>query len=298
MNEFDDLFESVKVEPAANDVSVAFDLEDWKSGKRAERDQAYSLIRAMTETVGKNAEKLKSYLDIQSRFDQYSVGNALLIAAQSPDAIRLADFDTWKKEGKSIKKGETGIMIIEPGKEYTREDGSVGVSYNVKKVFDITQTNSESDSISAEAPDMRLLVKALMFNAPCGFSIDNDGKLPEGRIAMYIPEDRAIYVLKGADPGLLFENIAGELALSVLDHDGKDVLDKSFTANCVAYMLCRRYGLDTERFTFDSIPDGFCDGDEKAVRTELGVIRDVMNTITENMQKVFEKETKARDEAR
>lgn len=47
-----------------------------------------------------------------------------------PEATRLADFKTWKDNDLYIKKGESGITILEPGDEYTREDGSVGVSYN------------------------------------------------------------------------------------------------------------------------------------------------------------------------
>ena len=39
------------------------------------------------------------YLDVQARFDRYSVSNAILIAAQKPDATKLADFDTWKASG-------------------------------------------------------------------------------------------------------------------------------------------------------------------------------------------------------
>lgn len=41
------------------------------------------------------------------------------------------------------KRGADAITILEPGKEYTREkDGSTGVFYDPKKVFDISQTNS------------------------------------------------------------------------------------------------------------------------------------------------------------
>ena len=39
-----------------------------------------------------------------------------------------------------ITKGAKSISILEPV-EYTRADGSPGISYNVKKVFDVTQTN-------------------------------------------------------------------------------------------------------------------------------------------------------------
>ena len=35
-----------------------------------------------------------------------------------------------------------GIKILEPGDSYTRSDGSSAISYNVKKMFDISQTTS------------------------------------------------------------------------------------------------------------------------------------------------------------
>ena len=52
----------------------------------------------------------------------------------------LKDFDDWGKDNVKITKGAKSISILEPV-EYTRADGSPGISYNVKKVFDVTQTN-------------------------------------------------------------------------------------------------------------------------------------------------------------
>lgn len=59
--------------------------------------------------------------------------NALLILAQMPEATQLKDFDGWKDAGASIKRQQKGISILEPGEEYTREDGTIGTSYNVKR---------------------------------------------------------------------------------------------------------------------------------------------------------------------
>ena len=84
------------------------------------------------------AASFQSYLDVQARFDRYSVGNAVLITAEKADATQLSDFKGWKNNGVFIKKGESGIVLLEPGEEYTRTD-AVGVSYNSKKVFDISR---------------------------------------------------------------------------------------------------------------------------------------------------------------
>ena len=42
-----------------------------------------------------------------------------------------------------IKKGEKGIAIFQPGTSYQRRDGSIGINYNVKHIFDITQTSAD-----------------------------------------------------------------------------------------------------------------------------------------------------------
>ena len=54
-------------------------------------------------------------LDVMARFDRYSVGNVILIAAQKPDATKLADFDTWKQNRTYVRKGEDHIKLLEPG---------------------------------------------------------------------------------------------------------------------------------------------------------------------------------------
>ena len=85
---------------------------------------------------------MKCYIVHNSDKPEVSVGNALLITGQLPEAKKLADFDTWKAAKCFIKKGETGILLLEPGEEFQREDGGIGVNYNAKRAFDISQTTS------------------------------------------------------------------------------------------------------------------------------------------------------------
>ncbi len=87
-----------------------------------------------------SGEKFQAFLNIQAQFDRYSASNALLIAHQCPDATQLADFAAWKNTGVHIKKGACAINLLEPGQEYTNQDGTVKTSYKVKKVFDVSQT--------------------------------------------------------------------------------------------------------------------------------------------------------------
>jgi hypothetical protein len=172
MGSFDDLFQHGNEQPVTQN-SKSFDKEAWKKQKQEQREMVYSMIENTAEDVARDGVKFQSYLDVQSRFDYYSVANALLILAQKPDATRIADFDTWKEQGAYIRKKETGFYILEPGDEYRRDDGTVGISYNLKKMFDISQTGDSRKRETPTYPDDRTRIKALMDHAPVPICISD-----------------------------------------------------------------------------------------------------------------------------
>ena len=154
MSSFDDLFRQENEQPVPRN-DLPFDKEAWKQQKQEQREMVYAMIDDTAQTVARDGAAFQKYLDVQSRFDRYSVANALLILAQKPDATRIADFDTWKEQGAYIRKKETGFYILEPGEEYRRDDGSVGISYNLKKMFDISPTGNSRKQETPTYPDDR-----------------------------------------------------------------------------------------------------------------------------------------------
>ena len=143
MSNYDDIFANSQNENQVENAHQEFNKEDWIAKKQIEREQTYTMMNDMTEKVASEPEAFKQFLDIQSRFDRFSVGNVMLIASQMPEAKRLGDYEYWAEQGEYVKKGSEAISILEPGNEYTREDGSTAISMNVKKVFDISQTGAE-----------------------------------------------------------------------------------------------------------------------------------------------------------
>ena len=219
------------------------------------------------------------------------MSNAILIAAQCPEATKLADFDSWKASGVYVRRGEDAITILEPGKEYQRDDGSMGVSYNVKKVFDISQTRAAQRPAPSVVRDERLLLKALMNNAPCRFAISNE--LPEGVNVAYGPKDRAIYVRQGLDAPTIFRGLSQELARAHMDRGGITCESPDFAAYSVSYMLCRRNGVPVDGFSFERLPESYAGMDARALRAEAGVIRDVAGSISADMNRLFAAQEKA-----
>ena len=160
MANYDDIFNASAQKGTEDKSFVSFNKEEWAAQKKQERESAFAMIDETAQRMTNDGSLFQSYLDVQARFDRDSVGNAVLITAQKADATQLSDFKGWKNNGVFIKKGESGIVLLEPGEEYTKEDGTVGVSYNSKKVFDISQTTAKAKDRPAMKRDERLLLKA------------------------------------------------------------------------------------------------------------------------------------------
>jgi len=287
MNSFDDIFTE---QPVTNSdpepQELPFDKEKWAAGKKEDREKAFSLINDAAIQLTASDEALRNYLDIQSRFDRYSVGNALLIAMQMPEATKLADFDTWVKEGAHIEEGSTAITILEPGKEYAKETGGTGVFWNTKKVFDVSQTTVQRHDTPKVALDARVMLRALIHNAPCKLELSNNMAMPFN--AVYNPDKKEILLRQGLDAPTIFRDLSQELALAHMDKGSFSRSACIFTANCASYMLCRRNGIPVDSFSFERKPEGFKNMQGQDVRAELSKIRDAANTITADMRQYLE----------
>lgn len=289
-NTFDSLLNS----PAAprDARTAAFVAES-----RENRERCYEMSEQMTKTVAGDAGAFRQYLDLQSHFDRYGVNNVLLIMAQMPGAERIGDYGYWKDKGAYLKKQErkNPILILEPGKEYEREDGSVGTYYNTKKVYDISQTTMDGStqgrlSSTQELKDSQL-IRALVSSPPAAIVATEPEKMPEGRGALFEPEEGCIYVRKGMDAQDIFRSLAPELALAGFagGDRGYDRSRDGFHAYCASYMLCRKYGVDTRQFDFSESPHYFEEMEPKEVRGELSKARDAANRISERMEKILRK---------
>ena len=60
-------------------------------------------------------DRFKNYLNVMSKFHNYSFSNTILIAMQKPDATFVAGYNSWKNSfQRQVLKGEKGIKVIAP----------------------------------------------------------------------------------------------------------------------------------------------------------------------------------------
>ncbi|MEK3731724.1 hypothetical protein MKX64_04650 [Paenibacillus sp. FSL M8-0334] len=286
MSELDDLFrQDAAASSSFRTTEPSFDKEAWVQKKQELRQWTYDTIDATTLSVMQNGEAFQQYLDVQSRFDRYSVANALLILAQRPNATRIADFDTWKEQGVFIRRKETGFYILEPGETYQKQDGSTGISYNPKKMFDIAQTTAALKREEPAFPDDRARIKALIDLAPVPIGIGD--ALPSVKHAFYQPEPKNITIRRGLEAGDIFRALAQELTHAELDRgDGRyNRSDNEFVAYSASYMLCRQFGVATDTFRFDRAPEKWNGLEPQQVRAELTLMKEAFQQTSQRMNR-------------
>ena len=263
-----------------------FNKEEWAAQKQEQRKAAYELIDTTCEKMMADGGAFQQYLDVQGHFDRYSVNNAILVSAQMPEATQLKDYGSWKQSRAYVDKDAQKMTILEPGKEYEREDGSKAVGYNAKIVYDISQTSAKDRQQPQEQKTMRELVSAMIDASPVSFVPVDDLELP----AFYDSAQQTIFIKTGLNEEQLFVSMAKEVSAAVFDFKHKESRDASeFKSFCVAYMVSSRYGVDTKGFNFDKLPKEFEGMETQEFKGQLGSMRDVLGEIQSDMYKSLEK---------
>lgn len=268
-----------------------FNKEEWAAQKQAQRQEAYELIDATCSQMMSDGGAFQQYLDVQGRFDRYSVNNAILVSAQMPEATQLRDYSSWKQSRVYVNKNAQKVTILEPGKEYERDDGSKAVGYNAKVVYDISQTSAKDRQQPQEEKTMRELVSAMIDASPVSFVPVDDLEMP----AFYDSGQQTIFIRTGMTEEQLFVSMAKEVSAAVFDFKHGESRDASdFKSFCVAYMVSFRYGVDTRGFNFGRLPKEYDGMDTQAFKGELGSMRDVLGEIQSDMYKSLEKNKPAK----
>lgn len=133
-----------------NPADPAGETTPASSAERARMLSERALASLANQLDAGNSAQLDAYLAAMSRFHSYSFGNIMLIVGQRPDASRVAGFHAWRSLGRTVKRGEKGILIFAPMLVRTRdadgqadEDRPRQLRFRAVHVFDIAQTEGE-----------------------------------------------------------------------------------------------------------------------------------------------------------
>ena len=294
MNNFDDLFEQRPQAEAAPQKQKSQKERPkrqwWQVKEEKHRKEAYATLDKIFGEFSEGTGSMEAYLDVQSRFPFHSARNALLIEAKCPHAERIHEEKGWKDMGVTVLEEEKRlpIIILEPGKAYRREDGSVGQNFYAKEVYDISQTTARDEAQPQVSYDDRLLLKGLIASSPVPIRAVEE--LPQGRGAVYDPEQNAILVKKGMDAPDIFRCVSLEAANVQLaqSHEGYSREAEGYKAYAVSYMLCQRYGVDVKGYDISRL-DGVLQGQDprEEVPAALTDMRDTFKEMNGRMARAM-----------
>ncbi len=266
------------------------------------RDSLQRLAGVLDEQQA--SDEFRRWLDMMARFHKYSWGNCLLIATAMPDATLVAGFTTWKKLGRSVRKGEKAIRIFAPcpvrrrrpemAAEVGDKDEEVpAVYFKVACVFDVSQTEgtelSEFDVPEVRADAGHMLRAADQVAAGRGITVKYSS-LGQGHYG--VSRGGTVEIDPSHSTGQQVKTLFHEVAHERLHQapDGKRSPDitrsaAELEAEAVAYVVCRHFGLDVELRAGRYIT--MWGGDSKALAGSLSRISEAAKGLIEEMEAVI-----------
>ena len=260
-----------------------------------------------------NSDRFKEYLNVMSKFHNYSFNNTVLIALQKPDASLVMGFNAWKGKGieRSVKKGEQGIRIFAPapykikteaekidpdtkkpvigedGKPITEVKEITVPAFKVVCVYDVSQTEGKelptlgANELFGNVENYKDFFAALEKTSPVPIAFE---QIAGGAHGYYHLEDKRIALDEGMSELQTLKTAIHEIAHAKL-HDidlnasaeeranRPDKCTREVEAESVAYTVCQHYGLDTSDYSFGYVA-GWSSGREMSeLKSSLETIR-------------------------
>jgi hypothetical protein len=271
----------------AIDQRQATSFEDSDDRRDAMADTIESWAEDLTDLVEKAtaSEQFREWLDVQSRFHDYSHRNTLLIKQQCPEATKVAGYRAWQEEfDRHVCEGESAIWIWAPivttrcpecenspsyhdriDCEYDEtppDEWSSGlVGFRPAPVFDISQTEGEplpelNTAATGEADDLlpALLETGDEFDVDVAIVDPADWDHGDARGICTMASDRQWIELLDRDNEadlavtLIHELAHAELHIGVADDTER--AKREVEAEAVGYVVGRHFGLDTSGSAF------------------------------------------------
>lgn len=260
----------------------SYDKDAFAAEKKKQREEVYALIDKTMEEMMTDRELFLRYLRAQGQFDRYSVNNAVLLAAQMPTAKLLKCQKDWKALGITLRKDARKTLLLEP-KPYTKGDGSQGIVYNIKEVYDISQTSEAAGAAFEEPQPVRTIVRALIEASPVPVRAAEELE----RDAYYDRERREILARKGLPSEQLIPALAREACCAVYDIKRGEDVSKTMKPVCAAYMVCVGCGVNSERLAALMEPQTLGAEDIDEFKKILYGMRESNREMQANMYKVL-----------
>lgn len=207
-------------------------------------------------------KNLISFLNIAARFPEYTKENICLILVQNPETTDFYTECEWKQSGTKLKAGAQAITVALKNK-------------TVMYVYDVSQTDLQKSNIPPEPDKAYSALLRVIGGEP--IELENI----KNRIAFYDENEKQWFVSIKANRNARFYSIILILLSNLLmDATG---IDSMLTTDMAAYMICKKYGIDTRFMNLQTMQERMAKIQDVAVQDNS--IRAAMRCLTEDIFK-------------
>ena len=283
-----------------------------------------------------DSDRFKEYLQVMSKFHNYSFNNTLLIAMQKPDATFVAGYTSWKKDyGRQVVSQAKSIKVLAPspykikkevdkidpktnkpmtdknGKPVKEETEITVPAFKVVSVFDISQTEGKElptigvDELTGDVEQYADFFKATeqASHVPVGFE-----KIKSGAKGYYSQTDKRIAINEGMSELQNLKTLIHEIAHAKLHDidlnaptkeqaDRPDRRTREVQAESIAYTVCQHYGLDTSDYSFAYVAEWSSGRELSELKASLKTIRDTAAELIADIDKNLAELTQNKEQA-
>lgn len=287
--------------------------EEQQARKEAKKEKVNALSEELEKGVISvlDSQEYADYLKFMASFHNYSFNNSLLIYYQSKElgftASMVKGFQTWKKDGRYVKKGAKALQIFAPVpthyiKEVENEDGTKEekeveyLSFKPTYVFDISQTEGAeiphiTNELLGKVDNFESLINLLIQLSPCPVKFENIQA--SDVYGYYDSVNNYIAVKNGIGETQAVKTLVHEISHSVMHNRKVQGLenitkeDREIQAESVAYIISNYLGLETSGYSFGYVAS-YVGNKEKIenFQKNLKIIQFCANALIEKLEKL------------
>ena len=282
-----------------------------------------------------DSDRFKEYLQVMSKFHNYSFNNTLLIAMQKPDATFVAGYNSWKNLfGRQVARGAKGIKVLAPspykikkevdkidpktqkpmtdknGKPVKEETEITVPAFKVVSVFDVSQTEGKElptigvDELTGDVEQYADFFKATEQASPVPVGFE---KIKSGAKGYYSQTDKRIAINEGMSELQNLKTLIHEIAHAKLHDidlnapakeqaDRPDRRTREVQAESIAYTVCQHYMLDTSDYSFAYVAEWSSGRELSELKASLETIRNTASELIKEIDKNFAELTQNKEQ--
>lgn len=264
------------------------------------------------------SDGFKKYLNYMTSFYTYSFNNIFLISMQRDNATHVGSFTFWKSKNRHVKKGEQGIRILAPttskreveikllnekNEPLKNNDGSIQTikenrtvitGFKWTTVFDVSQTDGEPlpkiiNKLNKNTPISSIIKDIITTISTCPIKYQDISA--NGYFDLKTNE---IVIKSGMSNDQTAKTLVHEFAHSLVHKGITDYTQErpyyEMQAEGIAYVVLKRYGLDTSDYSFGYVTSWIQNMDDNKYKDALTIIQKESSSIINKIDAVIEKE--------